>query len=209
MGIEMGMGLETETELTSGDIDVADIADTTDIAGITNITETITELTEAITETITITMTEAVTEALETTARTLNTGSTGNMLNSGGSGNLIMIYYFFVVALIIAALFFFRKYLLRKTGANRLSSVKSGAYLKVIDRLVLSPDKHIILVETGNKILLVGVSPQSMDTLARFSKEEFGDIGDNTADDSGAADADNGFLAMLSGRFKFRDGGKN
>ena len=116
----------------------------------------------------------------------------------------IIFYYILVLLLIAGGLFFIRKYLMK--NVKKLGGVKSGAYMKIIDRVVIAQDKHIILLEAGNKLLIVGVSPQNMETLAGFTKEEFGELtacAENTGAEGG------GFLELLSKKLNFRDGGKN
>jgi len=117
---------------------------------------------------------------------------------------VIIFYYIFVVVLIFGGLLFIRKYLMK--NARKFGGAGSGAYMKIIDRLAVTQDKHIILLEVGGRILVVGVSPQKIEAVTEFTKEEFGEL---TAGD-GAAGADNGgFLYLLSKKLNFRDGGKN
>jgi len=138
------------------------------------------------------------TEIIETTERL------SGAVNNSGNFYVIIFYYIFALLIIIGGLIFIRKYLMK--NVKKLSGGKSGAHMRIIDRIVISQDKHIILIAAGNKILIIGVGPQKIETLAEFSKEEFGDIAEN----NGGADADGGgFLAMLGKKLNFRDGGKN
>lgn len=128
-------------------------------------------------------------------------------INNNGNFYFTLIIYLAAFLLIIAALLYFRKYFL-----NRLGRAKSGTYMKIIDSLVIGPDKQIILIETKNKILVVGVTPQRMETLSEFSKEEFGAINNGGNDNGdGAYDNNSGgnFLSVLRGKFDFKNGGKN
>lgn len=107
-------------------------------------------------------------------ARTPTQMTTGNnALNNSSNLNFFwtMFIYIAVIAFFVFALVFARKYLLK-----RLGGVKSGTYMKILDRLVISQDKQIILVAAGNKMLVVGVSQQKIETLAEFSKDELGEI---------------------------------
>jgi len=124
----------------------------------------------------------------------------GNDIN----GYWTIVIYFAVIALFIAGLLFARKYLIKRIGG-----AKSGMYIKIIDRLIVAQDKQMILIEAGNKILIVGVSPQRMDTIAEFSKEEFGDISANAelAAPNGGTFAGN-FLSLLSKKLNNKDSGK-
>ena len=89
-------------------------------------------------------------------------------LNNGGNFWFTVISYLLFVFLIIGGFVFFRKYLLK-----RLGNVKSGSHMKITDRLIISQDKQIILIEMKNRFLVVGITQQRMETLAEFGKEEF------------------------------------
>ena len=122
-----------------------------------------------------------------------------------------MAFYIVVIVLFIAGMLWLRKYLLK-----RMSGVKSGTYMKIIDRLAISQDKQVILVEMRNKILVIGVSPQKIETLGEFSKDEFGPIDYGSGFDAdidkidGGENTNNNFLIMLRDKLRgnFKDGGK-
>ena len=122
----------------------------------------------------------------------------------------MVIYYIAVVLLLIGGMLFLRKVVLK--NANKLGGVKSGACMKILDRLVVAQDKQILLVEIGNKMLLVGVSSQRVETMAEYRKEEFDGIFD--FDDTGGNNTDGGgfgnnFLSILSKKLNIKDNGKN
>jgi len=125
-------------------------------------------------------------------------------VNNGGNFYFMVFYYILALLLIVGGMFFVRKYLMK--NAKKIGGVKSGAYMKIIDRLVIAQDKQIILIEAGNKLIAVGISPQNIGAIAEFSKEEFGDL---PADADGAGADGGGFLNLLSKKLNFRDGGKN
>jgi len=116
----------------------------------------------------------------------------------------IIFYYIFVVVLIFGGLLFIRKYLMK--NVRKLGGVRSGAYMKIIDRLAVTQDKHIILLEVAGRILVVGVSPQKIEAIAEFTKDELGESAENAAL-SGSENG--GFLYLLSKKLNFGDGGKN
>jgi len=133
-------------------------------------------------------------------------------LNNSGSFDWIFVYYFIVIILLFGGLLFLRKYLIK--NANKLGGVKSGNYMKILDRLAVSQDKQIILIEAGNKILLIGASAQRVETLAEYSKEEFGniinDIEENDAGGSrGTGTFGGNFLSLLGKKLNIKDSGKN
>ncbi|MCL2096605.1 MAG: flagellar biosynthetic protein FliO [Oscillospiraceae bacterium] len=135
-------------------------------------------------------------------------------LNNAGSSNWVMFYYLFVVFLIIGVLIFMRKYLLKKV-AGAAANVKSGKYMKILDRLVIAQDRQIILIEIvpGGKIMLLGVGSQRIETLAEFPKEEFKDILDdinnNNSNNPDAGSFGGNFLSLLGKKLNIKDGGKN
>ena len=142
----------------------------------------------------------------------------GNNINNGGNFYFTVILSFFSIFLVIGGLLFFRKYLLK-----RLGNVKNGKYMKIIDRLVVSQDKQIILIETKTRLLIVGITQQRMETLAEFSKsesesnEDFGAVGvvemrninntdsieiENIDDKSDRNNKNNGFFDLLNEKIK-------
>lgn len=95
------------------------------------------------------------------------TGNSVSSLNNGGNFWFTVISYLLFIFIIIGGFIFFRKYLLKKLG-----NVKSGAHMKITDRLIISQDKQIILIEMKNRTLVVGITQQRMETLAEFEKDD-------------------------------------
>ena len=125
-----------------------------------------------------------------------------NINNGGGTVELVMTVasYFALFALIIVGFIFFRKYML-----NRVGGVKSGpgAGMKIKDRLVIAQDKQIILLEVKNKIMLIGITPQSMTALCEFEKDETEEeiaLTDENAEENEKKDGS--FFGMLSEKMK-------
>lgn len=149
-------------------------------------------------------MTEEITEI--TTRSSLSSAETAGALNNSiGSGNfyLTIVMYFVVVTLIIVGFIYLRKYLLKRIGG-----IKNGSSMKIKDRLIIAQDKQIILLEVKNKILMIGISGQSMSALGEFEKDE---IFDDNADDDGQKSIaemvgsnrkDGTFLSILSEKIK-------
>ena len=103
--------------------------------------------------------------------------------------------YFIVLGLIIGGFIYFRKYML-----NRITGIKSGSSMKIRDRLIIAQDKQIILLEVRDKILMIGISAQSMSALGEFEKDGLYD----ESDDGGFSDENkkDGFLSILSEKIK-------
>lgn len=124
---------------------------------------------------------------------------------NGGNFYITVISYLLVVFLIIGGFVFFRKYLLK-----RLGGVKNGTHMKIIDRLIISQDKQIVLIEMRNRMLVVGITQQRMETLADFDKPEKSDKSekDEDCENSGNEGTDlfnnknNGFFDLLNEKIK-------
>ena len=86
--------------------------------------------------------------------------------------------------------------------------------MKIKDRLVISQDKQIILIEMKNRILVVGITQQKMETLAEFEKSgdsddfenfsvaddiEINNTGDNKLNEF---NKNNGFFNLLNEKIK-------
>ena len=142
-----------------------------------------------------------------------STLNTPNTLNNNGNSYSVIIMYLLVLFLIIGGFIFFRKYLLKRIG-----NVRNGSHMKIIDRLIISQDKQIILIDMKSRILVVGITQQKMETLASFDKDEedeefkeFKDFGNNEIDEN---NKNNGFFEVLNEKFKagfnkFNDKNKN
>lgn len=108
--------------------------------------------------------------------------------------------YFLVLAIIIVGFIFFRKYLLGRIGGIRNGS--GSAVMKIKDRLIIAQDKQIILLEINDKIIMVGISAQSMSTLGEFEKDELDEIYGKTDGLNKNSPNNGSFLSILSEKFK-------
>ncbi len=96
-----------------------------------------------------------------------------------------------VLILVLIAAYFTTRFLSR-----RMKRLSRTAYMEVVDRLYVSRGKYIMLVRTGDKGFLIGVTNQTMVML--------GEIADGTfiaaQDDPGAPDPERkGFLDKIKG----------
>lgn len=79
------------------------------------------------------------------------------MLQDSVGSSLLLI---FVLVLILVAAYFTTRFLSVKGG-----NLMRGRHMQVKDRLVLSKDKQILLVEISGRFYIVGVSAQQMQLL--------------------------------------------
>ena len=101
-----------------------------------------------------------------------------------------IIGFLFFMILIFVAAYYATKFM----GRHYSVQVSSSRDMRVIDKLMLGRDRYLLIVEVGEKTLLLGVSPQAMETLAEFESGVFGDA----MPAQGATD----FLSLLKSRLK-------
>lgn len=103
-----------------------------------------------------------------------------------------------ILALILA-LFYAAKWLGKKT------SISSAQNLRIVERVSLSTDKMLLLVEICGKYMIVGVAPNGINTLCELNEEEIARL---ILPNKGSGD--NQFLNILTQKFrmnKFADSG--
>jgi flagellar protein FliO/FliZ len=61
------------------------------------------------------------------------------------------------------------------TGGTSLLK-RSGKYMKTVDRMMVSNDKWIELVEVGGKVILIGITGTSITKLDTFEMEELNEL---------------------------------
>ena len=77
-----------------------------------------------------------------------------------------LLYILFFVLILIGC-FFVTKWI-----SVRSYSLIKGRNLKVIERIPIDRDKSVILLQRGDKVYLLGVTPNGMTTIDTFSKDE-------------------------------------
>ncbi|MCL2121376.1 MAG: flagellar biosynthetic protein FliO [Clostridiales bacterium] len=101
-----------------------------------------------------------------------------------------MIGFFLLMILIFVGAY----YATRWMGRHYTTSSSSSQEMRVVDKLALSREQYLLIVETGGKTLLLGVSPQRIENLAELDSEAFTGlppVQDNTD-----------FISMLKNRMK-------
>lgn len=79
-----------------------------------------------------------------------------------------MIGFFILTPLIFVGAYYASKFL----GKRYSIQASSSGGMRVVDKLALGRDHDLLIIETGGKTLLIGVSPQHMETLAELDSEE-------------------------------------
>nr|WP_317378094.1 flagellar biosynthetic protein FliO [uncultured Faecalimonas sp.] len=63
-------------------------------------------------------------------------------------------------------------YLCSKYVGKTMNRSSSSTYMKLVDQIVLGQDRHIAVVEVGEKYLLVGITAGQINILTTLTKEE-------------------------------------
>ena len=114
-------------------------------------------------------------------------------MNEGLAAFGSMVGLFLLMILIFVGAY----YATRLMGKHYSMQGSSSREMRVIDRLSLGRDRFLLIVEAGDKVLLLGVSPQQIDTLAELDREAFADLPQ--------AQEDTDFLSMIKNKLKKPD----
>jgi flagellar biogenesis protein FliO len=82
--------------------------------------------------------------------------------------------YFIYVVVVVGILFL--AYYISKLVANNGTMAGKGKNITVIERIAVSKDCSVVLLKAAGKLLVVGVTPHSMQTLAELNEQEAEEI---------------------------------
>jgi len=109
-------------------------------------------------------------------------------------GSVIGLVAFMI--LIFAAAYYAAKLM----GKHYSMQSSSSRNMRVIDKLQVGRDRFLLIVEAGEKVLLLGISPQHIGTLAELESEGF--------DDPTPVPGNVDFLSLFKSRLK-KPGGQD
>jgi flagellar biosynthetic protein FliO len=95
----------------------------------------------------------------------------------------------FMVFMFVAAY-----YVTKVMGKHYSAQSSLSREIKIIDRLALGRDRFLMIVEAGGKVLLLGVGPQHIETLAELDSGAFADLP--------SAPGNTDFLSLLKSRLR-------
>lgn len=75
-----------------------------------------------------------------------------------------LLWAIIVMVAVLALCYFVTKFIATKASGRSGGSAK-GTYMRILDRLVISRNESILLVEVGGQVLLIGVTGQNITTL--------------------------------------------
>ena len=107
-----------------------------------------------------------------------------------------------IATLIVVVLIIYGSYIASKYIGKGLSRNSSSRYMRLIDQITMGQDRHIAIVQVGNKFFLVGITAGQISVLSELQDEELLPLAPDI-DEGGANALD--FKAMMD---KFSDLGK-
>ena len=76
-----------------------------------------------------------------------------------------------IVTFIIVILIIYLSYLVSKYIGRGLARGNSSKYMRLIDQITLGQDRHIAIVQIGDKYLLVGITSGQINVLSEIDDE--------------------------------------
>ncbi len=95
-----------------------------------------------------------------------------NFQNSSFDFTWLFVKVIFVMVLVCAAAFGVIKYVIPHSHLIRKNK---NSKIEILDRLSLEPKKNLYVLKVAQKILLVGITDHSMQTLVEFDQKDFKD----------------------------------
>lgn len=106
------------------------------------------------------------------------------------SGILSLLGALLVLGLVLFLAYKSSRWLGSRYGVQSLR----GSHMEVLERVVLAPDRFLVLVRLRGRVLLLGVTAQRIETLAQLDPADYSDLTPPAAPSSPAADS---FAALL------------
>lgn len=94
-----------------------------------------------------------------------------------------------IAAFLVAALIIYLSYLCSKLLSKSLNRNSSSRYMRLLDQITVGQDRHLAVVQIGEKYLLVGITAGQINLLAEMQDEDLLPISlEETNASSGPAD---------------------
>ncbi len=109
-----------------------------------------------------------------------------------------------LIVLIFVAAYWFTKFLAKR---NKFKQVGSSEKIKILEQMAVGPDRTLLVVKTGGKTLLLGVTAQQVTLIKEFEEGEFPEDPKSQDGEVGSS----GFKDVLKSSLKtwgFSSGGK-
>lgn len=70
-------------------------------------------------------------------------------------------------------------YLSLKYGGNKLQSIQNGKFIKIIEKMPISKENSLLIVEMGNKAYVLSSTPGKIEILMELTEEEISMVKEN------------------------------
>lgn len=82
-----------------------------------------------------------------------------------------------IVTFFLAALIIYLSYICSKYLGKGLVKTSSSRYMRMVDQMIVGQNRTLVIVQAGDRYLLLGAGPERIETLAELSEEELIPIG--------------------------------
>lgn len=89
---------------------------------------------------------------------------------------------FFVVLIMLAVLI--GAYFTTRLLSGKTTRLMKNKYIHIIDRMIITKDKQIMLIEAGDEYLLIGVTNQTIGLIGKIDKDEIKKVPEKTQNTS-------------------------
>lgn len=82
-----------------------------------------------------------------------------------------------IVTFLLAAFIIYLSYVCSKYLGKGLVKTGNSKYMRMVDQMIVGQNRTLVIVQAGERYLLLGVGPERIETLAELSEEELIPLG--------------------------------
>lgn len=86
------------------------------------------------------------------------------------------------VTFLLAAVIIWLSYICSKYFGKGLVKNNSSRYMRMLDQLIVGQNRTLVIVQAGERYLLLGVGPDRIQTLAELSEEDLLPLGEENGE---------------------------
>lgn len=86
------------------------------------------------------------------------------------------------VTFLFAAIIIYLSYLCSKYLGKGLVRGSSSRYMRMLDQMIVGQNRTLVIVQAGERYLLLGVGPDRISTLAELTEEDLIPLGEETGE---------------------------
>lgn len=94
------------------------------------------------------------------------------MPSNAGAGLLSLLWMLLCVVAIAALAYLFTRYIAGRRGMGGIGGISGAGQLRVLSRLSVGREQSVVLVQAGEKYLLLGVAGSAVSVLETLTREE-------------------------------------